>query len=327
MESMYIPVLNKSASRIGLGTWAIGGWMWGGSEEAESVKTIVKAFEMGINLIDTAPVYGFGRSEEIVGKAIQEINDRDNLVLSTKCSLEWDKGKVFRNVSRQRIITEVDDSLKRLKTDYIDVLFVHWPDTLVSFQETAEAMYDLFRSGKILSIGLSNFSVEQMEEFKKAAPIHFSQPPYNLFERGIEKKDLPYCVENNIYLMTYGAICRGLLSGRMNKNTVFNGDDLRQKDPKFQEPRYKQYLEAVGKLDGIASGYNKNVMHLAARWILQQKVAIALWGARHPQQLNVLNDLSGWTIAKEDMQKIDEVIQSSVKDPVGPEFMAPPLRK
>ncbi|WMJ73888.1 aldo/keto reductase [Cytophagaceae bacterium ABcell3] len=314
-------------SRIGLGTWAIGGWMWGGSDEKECVDTIVKAFQMGVNLIDTAPVYGFGRSEGIVGKSIAQINKREGLIVSTKCSLEWDdNGKVHRNASKERILSEVEHSLKRLQTDYVDILFVHWPDTLVPFHETAEAMYSLFKSGKIRSIGVSNYNNEQMDAFREVAPIHFSQPPYNLFEREIEQRHLPYCLENNIFLMTYGAICRGLLSGRMQEETVFEGDDLRKKDPKFQKPRYIQYLDAVKKLDEIAGNYNKSVIHLAARWILQQGVATALWGARKPQQLDVIKEISGWKITHEDMKLIDDIINKTVKDPVGPEFMAPPLR-
>lgn len=326
MERMFVPVLKKEVSRIGLGTWAIGGWMWGGTDEKESVATIVKAFEYGINLIDTAPVYGFGASETLVGKAVAAINAREELVLSTKCTLEWKDGKVFRNSSKERIAKEIEDSLKRLQTDYVDILFIHWPDTLVPFHETAEAMYCLYRSGKIRSIGVSNYSNEQILEFRKAAPVHFSQPPYNLFEREIEQDHLPFCLDNNIYLMTYGAICRGLLSDKMKKDSVFQGDDLRRHDPKFQPPRYGQYLEAIDQLNALAQAYNKDVMQLSARWILQQGVSMALWGARKPAQLEVLKGVSGWKISREDMKKIDEIIKTAVKDPVGPEFMAPPHR-
>jgi aryl-alcohol dehydrogenase-like predicted oxidoreductase len=328
METTYIPVLNKNSSRIGLGTWAIGGWMWGGAVEKESIDTIVKAVDLGINLIDTAPVYGFGTSEEVVGKALKKINRRNEIVLSTKCSLEWKDGKVFRNASRGRINKEIEDSLRRLQTDYIDIYYVHWPDALVSLEETGEAMYDLFKSGKILSIGVSNFNIDQMLEFGSHAPIHFLQPPYNLFEREIEKEELPYCLENNIFLMTYGAICRGLLSGKMTLNSTFKGDDLRKSDPKFQEPRFRQYLEAVQKLNELAmDSYGKTVAELAVKWILQNGVLVALLGARTPEQLAICNSISGWKISSEDLKRIDKIIKETIKDPVGPEFMAPPLRK
>ena len=135
-------------SRVALGTWAIGGWMWGGTDEAESIATIRAAVEHGINVIDTAPAYGFGRSEEIVGKAIAEGRLRSRVVIATKTGLEWKDGKVFRNASRARIIREVEDSLRRLRTDHIDVYQVHWPDPLVAIEETAEAMHTLFRAGK-----------------------------------------------------------------------------------------------------------------------------------------------------------------------------------
>ncbi|WP_028978807.1 aldo/keto reductase [Sporocytophaga myxococcoides] len=328
MESTYLPVINKAVSRIGLGTWAMGGWMWGGSIEQESIDTIVKAVDLGVNLIDTAPVYGFGFSEEVVGKALKKINNRSEIVISTKCGLEWKEGKVFRNASRERINKEVGDSLKRLRTDYIDIYYVHWPDSLVSLEETGEAMYDLFKSGKILSVGVSNFNTDQMLEFGSHSPIHFSQPPYNIFERDIEKEELPYCLENNIFLMTYGAICRGLLSGKLNIKSAFKGDDLRKADPKFREPRFRQYLDAVTKLNQFAEEcYGKTAAELAIKWILQNGVSIALLGARTPDQLSIYKNISGWKITSEDFKRIDGIIKETVKDPVGPEFMAPPIRK
>ena len=181
------------ASRIGLGTWAIGGWMWGGTDESESVSAIHAALEQGINVVDTAPVYGFGRSEEIVGKALAEPGLRSRAIIATKVGLEWRDGKVFRNASRGRIMRELEDSLRRLRTDYIDIYQVHWPDPLVPIEETAEAMGTLYKQGKIRAIGVSNFSVEQMERFRRVAPLHVLQSPYNLFERGIEAEILPYC--------------------------------------------------------------------------------------------------------------------------------------
>src|SRR5260370_38312346 len=173
--------------------WAIGGWMWGGTDEEETVKTIHAADERGVNLIDTAPAYGSGRSEEIVGRAIAEGRLRSNVVIATKAGLQWDGGKVSRNASRARILREGEDSLRRLRTDYIDVYPVHWPAPLVTIEETAEAMLVLLQQGKIRAIGVSNFSVLQIERFRRVAPLHVLQPPYNLFERGIETDLLPYC--------------------------------------------------------------------------------------------------------------------------------------
>jgi aryl-alcohol dehydrogenase-like predicted oxidoreductase len=160
MEFAAIPGTSLNVSRVAIGTWAIGGWMWGGTDEAESIATIRAAVEHGINVVDTAPVYGFGRSEEIVGKAIAEAQLRSKVVIATKTGLEWQDGKVFRNASRTRIMQEVEDSLRRLRTDYIDVYQVHWPDPLVAIEETAEAMLTLFKQGKIRAIGVSNFSTK-----------------------------------------------------------------------------------------------------------------------------------------------------------------------
>ena len=230
MKLADIPGTSLKLSPVAIGTWAIGGWMWGGTDEAESIATIRAAVEHGINVVDTAPVYGFGRSEEIVGKAIAEAQLRSKVVIATKTGLEWQDGKVFRNASRTRIMQEVEDSLRRLRTDYIDVYQVHWPDPLVAIEETAEAMLTLFKQGKIRAIGVSNFSIAQMERFRRVAPLHVLQPPYNLFERGIEADVLPYCARNGIATFGYGALCRGLLSGRMRANTAFM---LPQRRPAF----------------------------------------------------------------------------------------------
>jgi aryl-alcohol dehydrogenase-like predicted oxidoreductase len=326
MELIDIPGTSLKVSPVAIGTWAIGGWMWGGTDEAESIATIRAAFEHGINIVDTAPVYGFGRSEEIVGKAISEGRLRADVLIATKAGLQWDGGKVSRNASRARILREVEDSLRRLRTDYIDIYQVHWPDPLVTIEETAGAMLTLLEQGKIRAIGVSNFSVLQMERFRRVAPLHVLQPPYNLFERDIETDLLPYCRKNRIATLGYGALCRGLLSGRMQPNTVFDGDDLRRTDPKFLEPRFAQYLAAVQELDRLAQRYGKRVIHLAVRWMLDQGVTTALWGARHPHQLNPVDGVTGWSLDAAAKAEIDRILRDTITDPVGPEFMAPPAR-
>jgi len=240
--------------------------MWGGTNDDNAVRTIQHALEQGINLVDTAPVYGFGHSEEIVGKALAEGGRRDRAVLATKVGIEWTKdGKVFRNSSPARIRKELEDSLRRLQTDRIDLYQVHWPDNKVPIAETAEALAQLQREGKILEIGVSNFSPEQMAVWQKNAPLHSVQPPYNIVEREIEKDVLPYAQSHGLMVLAYGAICRGLLSGKITAKREFQGDDLRRIDPKFQEPRFSQYLNAV-----------------------------------------------------------DQILAETIKDPAGPEFMAPP---
>jgi aryl-alcohol dehydrogenase-like predicted oxidoreductase len=328
MEFDSIPGTTLKVPRIAIGTWAIGGWMWGGSEEAESIAAIRAALDHGINLVDTAPVYGFGRSEEIVGKALSEGGLGARVLIATKVGLEWKDGTIWRNSSRERILRECDDSLRRLKTDHIDVYQIHWPDLRTPFEETAEAMLSLFNAGKIGAIGVSNFSVDQMGQFRRTAPIHVLQPPYNLFEREIEPEILPYCQKNGIATFGYGALCRGLLSGRMREDTVFEGDDLRRVDPKFQKPRFAQYLAAVERLNELAQErFGKRVIQLAVRWILDKGVTTALWGARHPGQLQPVDEVSGWSLDAEAMTEIDQILHECITDPVGPGFMAPPARQ
>jgi aryl-alcohol dehydrogenase-like predicted oxidoreductase len=325
MELAGIPGTSLKVSPVAIGTWAIGGWMWGGTDEAQSVSTIHAALEHGINVIDTAPVYGFGRSEEIVGRAIAEGRLRSRVLIATKVGLQWEDGRVSRNASRARIMREIEDSLRRLRTDYIDIYQVHWPDPLVTIEETAEAMHALLRQGKIRAIGVSNFSVGQMERFRRVAPLHVLQPPYNLFERAIETDLLPYCRKNKIATFGYGALCRGLLSGRMRADSKFDGDDLRRTDPKFQQPRFAQYLAAVERLDQLAQQrFGKRVIQLAVRWMLDQGITTALWGARHPDQLQPVDEVTGWRLDASAKAEIDRILRETITDPVGPEFMAPP---
>jgi aryl-alcohol dehydrogenase-like predicted oxidoreductase len=326
-ESVDIPDTQLRVSRVALGTWAMGGWMWGGTDYRESVATIHAAFDQGVNLIDTAPAYGFGVSEEIVGRAVASAGLRSHATIATKVGLEWHDGKVYRNATPARIMQEIDASLCRLRTDYIDIYQVHWPDPLVPIEETAEAMRTLYDQGKIRAIGVSNFSVAEMQRFRRVAPLHVLQAPYNLFERAIEAEVLPYCRANNIVTFGYGALCRGLLSGRMRPDTSFEGDDLRRVDPKFQSPRFAQYLAAVQQLDQLARDqFHQRVIQLAVRWMLDQGVSVALWGARHPDQLRAMVGAAGWSVDTETRATIDRILRETVIDPVGPEFMAPPQR-
>jgi aryl-alcohol dehydrogenase-like predicted oxidoreductase len=327
MEYSAIAGTPLQVSPVALGTWAIGGWMWGGTDERESIATIRAAVDHGINVIDTAPAYGFGRSEEIVGNAIAEAHLRDRVIIASKVGLEWKDGSVFRNDSRDRIMREIEDSLRRLQTDYIDIYQVHWPDPVVPIEETAAAMQTLFQKGKIRAIGVSNFSVEQIVQFRSVAPLHVLQSPYNLFERDIESDLLPYCRKHNIATFGYGALCRGLLSGRMRPDTTFAGDDLRRADPKFRQPRFAQYLSAVQQLDRLAQErFGERVIQLAVRWMLDQGITTALWGARHPDQLAPVDEVTGWRLDAGTKADVDRILRQAITDPVGPEFMAPPSR-
>ncbi len=327
MEHTTIKGVEAKASRVALGTWAIGGWMWGGTDEAASIRTIHAALDKGVNVVDTAPVYGFGTSEEIVGKALAQDGRRDGVILSTKVGLDFDpeKNRVWRDSSPERLRQEVEDSLRRLRTDHLDVYFVHWPDPLTPHAETAETLQRLQQEGKIGAIGVSNHGPEQMDRFRQGAELAINQPPYNLLERGIEADVLPYCQQHQVAVMAYGALCRGLLSGKMTAEREFPGDDLRQFDPKFRGERYAQYLTAVDRLDGYArEKHDRRVIHLAVRFVLDQGVDIALWGGRRPEQMDPLPEMFGWQLDDEDRAQLDRILSATITDPVGPEFMAPP---
>jgi aryl-alcohol dehydrogenase-like predicted oxidoreductase len=327
MEQIEFAKSGLMTSRIGLGTWAMGGWMWGGTDEAQSIATIRSAIDRGVTLIDTAPVYGFGRSEEIVGKAL-EGSLRHKVRIATKVGLAWKDGVVYRDSRPARIRQEIEDSLRRLRTDVIDLYQVHWPDFETPIAETARAIEDLRREGKIRAIGVSNFSPTQMRMFSADAQLDAVQPPYNLFERAIEADVLPHAVGAGLAILSYGALCRGLLSGRMTLKTKFEGDDLRKIDPKFQGKRVGQYLAAVAELKKLArERFGKSVLALAVRWVLDQGPTIALWGARHPGQLDPISDVEGWHVDVATKHDIDAILKRCIVDPVSPAFMAPPVTR
>jgi aryl-alcohol dehydrogenase-like predicted oxidoreductase len=319
-EFVDIPETQLKVSRVALGTSPLGG-----REEIDipgSIATIRAALDQGINLIDTAPVYGFGLAERIVGVALE--GRRKQAVIATKAGLEWSGGTVYRNASRTRIMREIDDSLRRLRTDYIDIYQLHWPDPLVPLEETAEVMRALYEHGRIRAIGVSNLSVTEIERFRRVAPLHVVQSPYNLFERATEAELIPYCHDNDIATLGSSALCRGLLSGRMRAATTFKGDDVRRLDPKFQPPHFAQYLNAVRQLDELAQGrFHRRVVHLAVRWMLDQGISVALWGGRHPAQVEAALEVAGWSLNGADRMLIERILKTAIVDPVGPEITSP----
>lgn len=314
-------------SRIGLGTWAIGGWLWGGTNKKEAIATVQKAMDMGINMIDLAAVYGYGLSEEIIAEALDTAERKEMAILATKAGVTWNgEGQVWRDASSTNIRKEVEDSLRRLRRDSIDIYQLHWPDPKVSIQESAETFAELYREDKIRAIGVSNFSVDQMKEWMKYAPLHSVQPPFNLFERETEESILPFAVQNNISVLSYGSLCRGLLTGKFNLNSQFPEDDIRNSmDPKFHKENRKHYLTAVEQLKMLAMEKGKTVAQLASRWVLDQPgITTALWGARRPDQLDEIAGVCGWKLNEQDMKRIDDIISQNIPYPLGTAFMAPP---
>lgn len=325
MEFVQVNGTDLNASRIALGTWSIGGMMWGGTDEQDAIRTIEVAIDRGINVIDTAPAYGWGRSEELVGRALAESRRRDEVIIATKFGIVPRNGGFGRDSSREQILKEVEDSLRRLRTNFIDIYQVHWPDDNTPLEETADTLALLKKQGKILAAGVSNFNSKQIERFRKVTPVNTAQPPFNIFEQRAKTELLPYTRSHHITTLMYSPLCRGLLSGRMTAETKFEGDDIRRNDPKFQPPRFAQYLDAVRKLDRFAQdNYGKRVIELALRWVLDQPGSdVAIWGARRPDQLDPINGVLGWKLDGPAIQKIDQIVEETVKNPVGPEFMAP----
>lgn len=327
MEFTSIPNLNIPVSRIGLGTWAMGGSLWGETDDRASIETIQKAFDVGINFIDTAPGYGFGYSEELIGKAIKEFGKRDKLIIATKFGLNLEvRHDVFRDSRKTTILNDIENSLKRLHIDYIDLYQVHWPDPDTPQEETASVLNDLLIKGKIRAIGVSNYSLEEIQKFRKIAPLHSVQPPFNLFEREAEPI-IKYCKAENISVIGYSSLCRGLLTGFLKEDSEF--EELRKNfDPKFRKPHFPQYLVCVGRLEQwVKDKYKRPLTALAIRWSLDKGSDIALWGARKPEELAPISDILGWKLTQLDFEEIDRIIAETVTDPIGPQFMSPPNRK
>ena len=322
-------VAGVKVSRIGLGTWAIGGLEWGNVPDEAAIATILSAVDRGINLIDTAPIYGRGHAEEIIGKAMRAHGRRDAFFVATKAGLEWNERGVFANSTAPRLRQELQGSLRRLGTDFVDLYQLHWPDTLVPVAEVAGLFARFQREGKVRAIGVSNFSVEQMQEFRSFAPLASNQPPYNLFEREIDGSVLPWCETNGVTVLTYSSLCRSLLGGRVHRGMKFDEKDIRSVDPKFQEPRFSQYMTAVERLGEFArTRYDKSVVELAARWVLDRPgVSVALWGAKRPDQLDAIAGVVGWNLDAGAMAEIDRIVAESVADPVGPEYLTPKVRE
>ncbi|MGB3245197.1 MAG: aldo/keto reductase [Sulfitobacter sp.] len=282
------------ASVIGLGTWAIGGWMWGGTDEAKSIDAIRCSVDEGVTLIDTAPAYGQGRAEEIVGKALKGC--RDKVILATKCGLVWHTQKgnhffdvdgqpVHRYLGKDGIIHEVEQSLKRLGTDYIDHYITHWQDPTTPIAETMEALEALKTQGKIRSIGASNTSVEDINAYVAAGQLDAIQEEYSMVKRDIEQTLLPVAVSNKVSALSYSSLALGLLSGKMTPDRTFEGDDQRKDNPRFSSENRKKVKALMDEILPVAESHNATLAQIIIAWTLQQPgITFSLCGARNPEQ-------------------------------------------
>jgi aryl-alcohol dehydrogenase-like predicted oxidoreductase len=282
------------ASAIGLGTWAIGGWMWGGTDEGMSIAAIQASIDEGVSLIDTAPAYGKGLSEEIVGKAIR--GRREKVVLATKCGLVWHTRKgnhffdydgqpVHRHLGRESIFHEVEQSLRRLGTDHIDLYITHWQDPTTPIAETVDALQDLKRQGKIGSIGASNLSVGELDAYVATGGLDAIQEEYSMVRRGIEATILPTCVRHDVSVLSYSSLALGLLSGRIGAERVFSGDDQRRDNPRFSIANREKVARLMAEIQPLADAHAATPAQIVIAWTIQQPgITFALCGARNPEQ-------------------------------------------
>lgn len=301
-------------SVIGLGTFAIGGgdWAygWGPQDDNESIAAILRALDKGVNWIDTAPVYGCGHSEEIVGKAIKGLSSKP--IIATKCGLHCDKARdiIFR-LSRESIRAEVEASLRRLNIDVIDLYQIHWPNPDRDIEEAWATIDELVKEGKVRYAGVSNFNIEQLKRIQSIHPVASLQPPYSMLERGIEDKMLNYCRGNNMGVIVYTPMQQGLLSGKFTRERLQNlpAGDLRHRDPHFQEPQFSANLELAEGLYPIAQKSGRTVAQLAIAWVLRRpEVTAAIVGARRPSQIEETVLAGNWVLSGEDISAIDRLI-------------------
>ncbi len=319
---MHIRKLGRTDLRltaIGLGTWAIGGagwkYSWGPQDDRDSISTIRGAVENGINWIDTAPIYGLGHSEEVVGKAIKELEDKP--IVATKCGRIWDKeGNPSGFLKKESIRSEVEASLKRLQIDVIDLYQIHWPDPDEDIEEAWSTIADLIKEGKVRYAGVSNFSKDQLRRIQPIHPVASLQPPYSMLERGVEEKLLDYCSTNNIGVIVYSPMQKGLLTGKFTRERVQNlaEDDHRREDRHFQEPELGANITLVEGLHSIAGKSGKTVAQLAIAWVLRRsEVTAAIVGARHPSQIKETVAAGEWELFNGDIAAIDKLLQERQK--------------
>lgn len=312
------------ASAVGLGTWAIGGWMWGGTDESRSIAAIQASIDEGVSLIDTAPAYGMGLAEEIVGKAIR--GRREKVVLATKCGLVWhttrgnhffdyDGKPVHRHLGRESIFQEVEQSLRRLGTDHIDHYITHWQDPTTPIAETMEALEALKAQGKIRSIGASNLSPTDLDAYVAAGPLDAVQEEYSMVKRDLERSLLPACIKHGVSVLSYSSLALGLLSGKIGPDRVFHGDDQRRNNPRFSVANREKVARLMRALAPIAEGHSASPAQVVIAWTIQQPgITFALCGARNPDQARENAAAGRIRLTKGELNTISEAAMSHLID-------------
>ncbi len=308
-------------SEICFGAWAIGGWLWGGTDEAAALRALDAAIDSGVTSIDTAAVYGFGLSEEIVGKAIQ--GKRDKVQIMTKYGLKWDDTRgdfyfatklndgtpvnIHSYAGRQSIIKECEDSLRRLNTDYIDLYQQHWPDKTTPMEESMEAIEQLIKQGKVRVAGGSNYSTEDMARAQTVVPQASNQVAYSMVKREIEDEIVPYCIDNDIGIVVYSPMQRGILSGKIKPGHQFNPGDSRPDTPYYKPENVERINDFLDRIKPVADGKGVNLAQLVLRWTLQMPgVSTVLAGIRNEEQLKENAVAMEFELSREEMEIINK---------------------
>jgi len=322
MQIRKLGYTDLKLTTVGLGTWAIGGpwqWGWGPQDDDEAIAAILASLDAGINWIDTAAVYGLGHSEELVGEALKKASHKP--IIATKCSLLWnDKKEKVSCLKAESIRRECHDSLKRLGIETIDLYQIHWPEPEEDIEQAWEEMAKLAKEGKIRYLGVSNFSVEQIKRLQKIHPVASLQPPYSMLHRDVEDELLAYCAQNEIGVVAYSPMQRGLLTGKFSPERLASLplDDHRRKSPDFHEPGFTATLELVEKLRPIAERNGRTLAQLSISWVLRRpEVTAAIVGARKPEQILETAPASDWDLNEEDIEEIEQLLAERLKKIVG----------
>jgi aryl-alcohol dehydrogenase-like predicted oxidoreductase len=323
MEYRQLGKSDLHVSVVTFGAWAIGGWMWGEQDEADAVAAIRKAIDFGVTTIDTAPIYGFGRSERLVAEAVA--GRRDEVQILTKYVLRWDRQegehyfetedvdgtpvRVYKNGRPDSVMEECERSLKRLNTDYIDLYQSHWRDPGTPVEQTMEAMDKLMRQGKIRAAGVSNFAVEDIDACCKVVPLASDQPPYSMVNRGIEADIMPYCIENDIGIIPYSPLQRGLLTGKFTDNHRFRKGDNRKDSVFFRPENIRRVNAFLERLRPIAQGHDATLAQLVINWTIHRPgVTAALVGARNPKQAEENARAADFELTQEETATINDLL-------------------
>jgi len=313
MQMRQLGYTDLKLTTVGLGTWAMGGpWQfgWGPQDDDEAIAAIPAALDTGINWIDTAPVYGLGHSEELVGKALEATSQKP--IIATKCSLLWNEKKEKVNcLKAQSIRDECHASLKRLGIETIDLYQIHWPEPDEDIEQAWKEMAKLVQEGKIRFLGVSNFNVSQIKRIQKIHPVASLQPPYSMLHREVEDELLDFCAQNNIGVVAYSPMQRGLLTGNFSQERLADLplDDHRRRNPDFHEPQFTATLELVEHLKEIAERNGKTLAQLSISWVLRRpEVTAAIVGARRPEQIRETAPASDWNLSKEDIEQIEQLL-------------------